>query len=90
MKRLLLGALTCLLFTGCYHKTDSPRGSWARGCDLSWLSEMEQDGVKFFNDENDANDEDCIALLRKEGMNAVRLRVLHGIVPAIGQNGQAL
>ena len=75
MKRLLLGALMCLLFTGCYHKTDSPRGSWARGCDLSWLSEMEQDGVKFYNDANDGNDgndEDCIQLLRKEGMNAVR------------------
>ena len=81
MKRLVFSALVCLFFTGCYYKTDSPRGSWARGCDLSWLSEMEQDGVKFFNDENDGNDgndgndEDCIALLRKEGMNAVRLRV---------------
>ena len=75
MKRLVFSALVCLFFTGCYYKTDSPRGSWARGCDLSWLSEMEQDGVKFFNDENDANDEDCISLLRKEGMNAVRLRV---------------
>lgn len=78
MKRLVFSALVCLLFTGCYHKTDSPRGSWARGCDLSWLSEMERDGVKFFNDENDANDandEDCIQLLREEGMNAVRLRV---------------
>ncbi len=75
MKRLVFSALVCLFFTGCYHKTDSPRGSWARGCDLSWLSEMERDGVKFFNDGNDANDEDCIALLRKEGMNAVRLRV---------------
>ena len=72
MKRLVFSALVCLFFTGCYYKTDSPRGSWARGCDLSWLSEMEQDGVKFYNGENG---EDCIRLLREEGMNAVRLRV---------------
>ena len=64
MKRLVFSALVCLLFTGCYHKTDSPRGSWARGCDLSWLSEMERDGVKFYNDGNDGND--------GNGENAIR------------------
>lgn len=78
----IAGVLLTQVLTGCYHKTDSPRGSWARGCDLSWLSEMEHDGVKFYKDglmNSDApetlNDEDCIALLREQGMNAVRLRV---------------
>jgi len=75
MKKLLILALAALTLTACYHQTDSPRGSWAKGADLSWLSEMEHDGVKFYNDANDANDEDCIALLRGMGMNAVRLRV---------------
>ena len=81
MKRILWIAAAAMLLTGCYYKTDSPRGAWARGCDLSWLSEMEGDGIKFHNDEmsaslNDENDGiDCIELLRGMGMNAVRLRV---------------
>ena len=66
---LLMGAL----LSACYHKTDSPRGSWARGCDLSWLSEMESDSVTFRDERGESID--CIALLRAQGMNAVRLRV---------------
>ena len=66
MKKILLYALVCVLLTACYHRTDSPRGSWARGCDLSWLSEMEHDSM--FAD-------DQIAVLRGGGMNAIRLRV---------------
>ena len=66
MKKFYLLFVAALLLTGCYYKTDSPRGSWARGCDLSWLSEMEHDGMF---------DNDCIEMLRAEGMNAVRLRV---------------
>ena len=69
MKRFFLFAATALLLTACYHRTDSPRGSWARGCDLSWLSEMEHDSMTF------GQNEDCFALLRANGMNAVRLRV---------------
>ena len=70
----IVGAV--LFLTGCYHKTDSPRGSWAKGADISWLSEMEHDGVKFY-EPSVAGDQpsDCIELLRGMGMNAVRLRV---------------
>ena len=76
-KSIFLLGIVCLL-TACYYKTDSPRESWVKGADLSWLSEMEHDGVKFYNDANDANDAndvDCIEMLRGMGMNAVRLRV---------------
>ena len=76
-KSIFLLGIICLL-TACYYKTDSPRDSWVKGADLSWLSEMEHDGVKFYNDANDANDAndvDCIEMLRGMGMNAVRLRV---------------
>ena len=66
MKKLLLITCAILVMTGCYHKTDSPRGSWAKGADLSWLSEMEHDSVFAY---------DCIERLRGMGMNAVRLRV---------------
>ena len=79
MKKSILFGIALLLFTGCYHKTDSPRGSWARGCDISWLSEMEHDSVKFYKSIDRCADRiqstDCIELLREEGMNAVRLRV---------------
>ena len=73
--KVIVLALCAMLLTGCYYRTDSPRGSWAKGADLSWLSEMEHDSVKFYNDANGANGEDCIELLRGMGMNAVRLRV---------------
>lgn len=66
MKKSLFICLIGILLTGCYYKTDSPRGSWAKGADISWLSEMEHDGMF---------DDDCIEILREQGMNAVRLRV---------------
>ncbi len=66
MKRLFFIASLAVILTSCYYRTDSPRGSWAKGCDLSWLSEMEQDSMFAY---------DCIDRLRAEGMNAVRLRV---------------
>lgn len=69
MKKILFFATILGLLTGCYYKTDSPRGSWAKGADLSWLSEMDHDGVTF------GGNRDCIEMLRAEGMNAVRLRV---------------
>ena len=75
MKRIFFILSVAITLTGCYYRTDSPRGSWAKGADISWLSEMEHDGVIFRNDANDANGEDCISLLRGYGMNAVRLRV---------------
>lgn len=66
MKHFFLLLITASLLAGCYHQTDSPKGAWAKGCDLSWLSEMEHDGMF---------DSDCIDMLRGQGMNAVRLRV---------------
>lgn len=79
MKKLLILFAATMMLTACYHKTDSPRGSWAKGADLSWLSEMEHDGVKFYKNTDRCADRvqstDCIELLRSMGMNAVRLRV---------------
>ena len=73
MKRLLLITLAALLLTGCRKNADTPRDTWAKGADLSWLSEMEHDGVLFLADDN--SPEDCMTLLQHIGMNAVRLRV---------------
>ena len=46
---------------------------FAKGADVSWLTEMEHDGVKFYNQNGKA--EECMWLLRDLGTNAIRLRV---------------
>lgn len=51
-------------------KTDD---SFAKGADISWITEMEAAGVNFYN--NGGISVDGIKLLHSMGMNAVRLRV---------------
>ena len=46
---------------------------FAKGADVSWLTEMEQDGVKFYTQAGKA--QECMSLLRDLGTNAIRLRV---------------
>ena len=46
---------------------------FAKGADVSWLTEMEQDGVKFYDQNGKATE--CMKLLREEGTNSIRLRV---------------
>lgn len=46
---------------------------FAGGADVSWLTQMEKEGCKFYN-RNGAGTE-CMTLLRDLGMNAIRLRV---------------
>ena len=46
---------------------------FARGADISWYTEMEADGRRFYN--NKGEERTCPALMKELGMNAVRLRV---------------
>lgn len=46
---------------------------YAKGADISWITQMEQDGVKFYNAED--QETDCIELMKELGFNAIRLRV---------------
>lgn len=46
---------------------------FAKGADIGWLTEMEADGMKFYNAAGE--DTECLSLLKQLGMNAVRLRV---------------
>lgn len=48
-------------------------GTFAKGCDIGWLTEQEHDGILFYDEAGKATD--CIALLKSIGMNSVRLRV---------------
>jgi arabinogalactan endo-1,4-beta-galactosidase len=47
--------------------------SFAKGADVSWLTQMEASGYKFYN--NSGTQQDCIQILKDKGMNAIRLRV---------------
>lgn len=47
--------------------------SFAKGADISWLPEMEADGVKFHL--ADGTEADCYQVLGEAGINAIRLRV---------------
>ena len=58
--------------------TDDPTDGYdmtgfARGADVSWLTEMEASGRKFYDSKG--RERECMELLRELGMNAIRLRV---------------
>jgi arabinogalactan endo-1,4-beta-galactosidase len=76
--------LALLLWAGCKKdsagtKTTNPAdtikintSALIKGADVSWLTQMEASGVKFYN--NDGVAQDCMQLLKDKGMNAIRLR----------------
>lgn len=77
----LASALSLFALTAC---NSDNRPAWpeqptrdmtgfAGGADVSWLTEMERNGVKFHD--ADGRERECMALLRDLGMNAIRLRV---------------
>lgn len=89
MKKMRNWWIGLLLFTGtsifaCSNNEDEPvfpaeteetydMTGFARGADVSWLTEMEAEGRKFYDIEGD--ERECLSLLRELGMNAIRLRV---------------
>jgi arabinogalactan endo-1,4-beta-galactosidase len=76
--------LFLILFIAC-NKPDPDNGggggggtiplpaSFAKGADISWLTQMESSGRKFYN--ATGTEMECMALLKSLGMNTVRLRV---------------
>lgn len=46
---------------------------FAKGADISWVTEMEADGIRFYNSAGE--EKDCFTLMKEIGMNSVRLRV---------------
>lgn len=69
MKRLLITALLLTALT----VVQAQSTTFARGADISWCTEMEADGQKFYN--ADGIETDIFALMKEIGMNAIRLRV---------------
>ncbi|MGM9791314.1 MAG: arabinogalactan endo-beta-1,4-galactanase [Candidatus Cryptobacteroides sp.] len=61
------------------------REAFAKGADISWVTEMESRGMKFRNAAG--NEMECTALMKELGMNSIRLRVW--VNPADGWNSAA-
>lgn len=93
MKILLL--ISCWLLFSCSKSGNGNSGgsnsptplhpNFAKGADISWLTEMEGAGKKFYS--ASGTETDCIQLLKNLGINAVRLRVW--VNPAGGWNNTA-
>ena len=81
MKRIwICGLILCFAFS-C-NKTSPPdpgppvppvNTDFVKGADISWLTEMEGAGRKFYN--STGTEKECMQLLKDIGMNAIRLRV---------------
>jgi arabinogalactan endo-1,4-beta-galactosidase len=86
MNRINILILLCLwsifAFYGCKDDKETPdpnntteadTSNFAKGADVSWLTEMEADGILFYD--TTGTETECMALLKSLGMNSIRLRV---------------
>lgn len=62
-----------------------PNANFAKGADISWITQMESSGKKFYN--GSGTEQDCFTILKNLGMNTVRLRVW--VNPTGGWNNTA-
>jgi arabinogalactan endo-1,4-beta-galactosidase len=79
---LMMGCLCSILICACHKnddkaplpkKTTTDSSYFAKGADVSWITEMEAKGVLFY-DKNNIKTE-CMALMKSLGMNSIRLRI---------------
>lgn len=80
MKRIFAIALAALALSaaGCEKPEpddipDPATFSFAKGADVSWLTQMEKEGCRFYD--ATGKETECMALLKSLGMDAIRLRV---------------
>lgn len=67
-----------LMFTSLQSEGKEPGfgAGFARGADVSWLTQMEAEGRKFYTPGDDRHEMECMQLLRDYcGVNSIRLRV---------------
>ena len=76
--------IVVLFMLGCSKSTKKENNSggttppvasadFIKGADISWLTQMEAGGIKFYD--SSGNQQDCIQILKGIGMNTIRLRV---------------
>ena len=92
MKLIVFAFAVLINFTFCKKKDEQPDptpnpapSSFAKGADISWLTEMEASNYKFYN--SNGTQQDLIAILKNLGMNTIRLRVW--VNPVNGWNNKA-
>lgn len=90
-KAYLVVVAILLSLSGCSKSGTSsnppptPNIFFAKGADISWLTEMENAGIKFYN--SSGVQTDCMQLLKNTGVNSIRLRVW--VNPTAGWNNTA-
>lgn len=86
-RRLFLAAAAVAAFIACEKEPARQEGpeppvneentieknGYAEGADISWLTEMEDDGQKFYD--SSGKETECTALMKDIGFDAIRLRV---------------
>jgi arabinogalactan endo-1,4-beta-galactosidase len=65
--------LSCKNASSAPQPTEQEEAFFAKGADVSWVTEMEVQGKKFYNAQG--KEMECMALLKSLGMNSIRLRV---------------
>lgn len=84
MKRIF--AIVLIALSSACSKKSSPPGpppgpaNFAKGADVSWVTEMEAAGRKFYN--SAGQEKECMDLMKSLGMNTIRLRVWVNPTPA--------
>jgi len=79
IRNVLAAAMMLLSFSACSDDSDSPAptpvetSTFAKGADVSWVTQMEKSNVKFYN--ASGRETECMTLMQELGMNAIRLRV---------------
>ncbi len=79
--------IVILLICSCAKKPVTqaqPSSSFAKGADVSWLTEMEAANIKFYDQRGGR--QECMQLLKSIGLNSLRLRVW--VNPANGWNNK--
>lgn len=74
-----------LLFISSNKGNFKSNDDFVKGADISWITEMEASGRKFYD--SSGKEMDCFALMKSLGMNSIRLRVW--VNPASNYNNTA-
>jgi arabinogalactan endo-1,4-beta-galactosidase len=77
---LLFVNITCTKSSTTNTPAPTPTSSVSKGADVSWLTQMENAGKKFYN--SISTETECMQLLKNTGVNSIRLRVW--VNPAAG------
>jgi arabinogalactan endo-1,4-beta-galactosidase len=76
---IAIGIINAVLLSSCTKDITAPdfpdeplSANFAKGADVSWVTEMEINGIKFYN--NAGAEQDLLQILKDKGINSIRLR----------------